>query len=118
MADEETAKLLAPREAARVLGAGVKTVGRWESQGLLEAARSAGGHRRYTAASVERLRLEREAGFLTAGQAAAVLRVGLSTPGRWADAGKLTGYRTKGGRRRFDPAEVQALLHGKAGDGP
>ncbi len=59
------------------------------------------------------------AGFLTPSAVAALFRVSSRTPRRWADAGKLTEYRTRGGHRRFSAAEVGALLRApaKAGRG-
>ncbi len=47
--------MLTTREAAHELGVGPTTVKRWADEGLLETGRTAGGHRRYTRQSVERL---------------------------------------------------------------
>jgi excisionase family DNA binding protein len=50
--DEE---YLTTREAAEALGVGPSTVKRWADQGVLEAVRTIGRHRRYRRADVERL---------------------------------------------------------------
>jgi len=36
--------------------------------------------------------------------------VSLSTVGKWADEGKLPSFRTPGGHRRFELADVEALI--------
>ncbi len=41
------AKYLPPKQAAEALGVSIKTLRRWESSGLIQAARTAGGHRRF-----------------------------------------------------------------------
>lgn len=48
--------------------------------------------------------------LLTAGQVAAAFMVSLKTVTRWVRAGRLSCTFTKGGHRRFDPGEVEALL--------
>ncbi|MBI5496273.1 MAG: helix-turn-helix domain-containing protein [Deltaproteobacteria bacterium] len=48
--------LVTVAQAARQLGVGTATVKRWCDAGLLRASRTAGGHRRFAAADVERLR--------------------------------------------------------------
>lgn len=48
--------------------------------------------------------------LLRPGQVAALFSVDTQTVGRWADDGKLTAVKTLGGHRRYDPAEVYALL--------
>ena len=45
--------LLAPHEAARLLGVGVESVGRWRRAGLLQAVRLPGGGHRYRTSVVE-----------------------------------------------------------------
>jgi excisionase family DNA binding protein len=47
--------------------------------------------------------------LLTPREVAAAFGVSPLTPVRWAEAGRLTAYRTAGGHRRFDVAEVAAL---------
>lgn len=47
--------LLAPREAAHLLGVDTKTVGRWARDGLIASMRTVGGHRRYRRRDVQRL---------------------------------------------------------------
>lgn len=47
------------REAGKMLGVSLRTVQVWVDSGLLEGWRTVGGHRRITAASVERLMRER-----------------------------------------------------------
>jgi excisionase family DNA binding protein len=50
------------------------------------------------------------AGWLSMGQASAVLGVSTATLRRWAVAGRLATFTTPGGHRRFNPAAVEALL--------
>lgn len=47
---------------------------------------------------------------LTPAEVASIFKVDPKTVTRWARAGKLTSLRTLGGHRRFDEAEVLALL--------
>ncbi|MDP9021098.1 MAG: BldC family transcriptional regulator [Actinomycetota bacterium] len=51
-------ELLTPAEVARVFGVDPKTVTRWANQGKLQPIRTLGGHRRYRASEVRRLREE------------------------------------------------------------
>lgn len=46
---------LTPREAANVLGVSIRTLYRWEDDGLISPRRTPGGHRRYPLADVEAL---------------------------------------------------------------
>ncbi len=48
--------------------------------------------------------------LLTPSEVAQLFRVDPKTVTRWAATGKLTAMRTLGGHRRFDKAEVMALL--------
>ena len=48
--------------------------------------------------------------LLTPAEVAAAFRVDPKTVTRWAKAGKLRSIRTLGGHRRYDEAEVQALI--------
>ena len=48
--------------------------------------------------------------LMTPAEVAAAFRADPKTVTRWAKAGKLTSFRTLGGHRRFDAAEVQALI--------
>ena len=52
--------------------------------------------------------------MLTPGEVAAMFRVDSKTVTRWANAGKLTSFRTLGGHRRYKEAEVRALLAGSS----
>lgn len=52
--------------------------------------------------------------LLTPAEVAARFRVDPKTVTRWADAGKLTYFRTLGGHRRYREAEVTALMNGSA----
>jgi excisionase family DNA binding protein len=49
-------------------------------------------------------------GLLTAAQAAERLGISVRTLDRYVEAGRITPRRTPGGHRRFDPADVDALL--------
>jgi len=51
--------------------------------------------------------------LMTSGQVARLFGVKPRAVRRWADARKLTVTRTLGGHRRYDPAEVHALLTGR-----
>lgn len=42
-------------EAARILGVGVDTIRRWESQGLMSSRRTPGNQRRFNRADIEAL---------------------------------------------------------------
>ena len=48
--------------------------------------------------------------LMTPAEVAALFRVDPKTVTRWADAGKLTAVRTRGGHRRYRQDEVQNLL--------
>jgi DNA-binding transcriptional MerR regulator len=53
--ETRTAALVAPRVAAARVGVTTRTLALWADAGLLQCVRTAGGQRRYLAASVERL---------------------------------------------------------------
>ncbi|KPM55676.1 DNA-binding protein [Frankia sp. R43] len=53
---------------------------------------------------------DRPSRLLKPAEVAAMFSVDTQTVGRWADDGKLTAIKTLGGHRRYDPAEVRALL--------
>lgn len=55
----EEDRLLTRAEAAAELGIGVQSVTRWAEAGKLTAVRTPGGHRRYRAADVARLKRKR-----------------------------------------------------------
>lgn len=48
--------------------------------------------------------------LLTPAEVAAIFKVDPKTVTRWAKDGKLTSIRTLGGHRRYNEAEVNALL--------
>lgn len=56
--------------------------------------------------------------WLTLGEAALFLGVDVTTLRAWADAGKVRAFRTPGGHRRFDPANLEALVEGGARSTP
>lgn len=80
-------------EVARRLGVGTSTVKRWADEGLLASLRTAGKHRRFDPAEVERFRASAEA---------ASRRPQTVGGGAETDAARLLGAR--------DPREVEALL--------
>jgi putative resolvase len=47
---------------------------------------------------------------LSISDVAVMLGVSVATVRRWADAGHLASYRTPGGQRRFNPADVDSFL--------
>ena len=51
----DTPPNLTPREAAKVLGVSIRTLYRWEDDGLINPRRTPGGHRRYRLADIEAL---------------------------------------------------------------
>jgi excisionase family DNA binding protein len=53
--------------------------------------------------------------YLTPAEVARAFSVDPKTVTRWAKAGRLSCIRTLGGHRRFDRAEVEALLARSAG---
>jgi excisionase family DNA binding protein len=48
--------ILSAGDVARLFGVGTNAVGLWADEGLLPARRTAGGHRRFRLADLERLR--------------------------------------------------------------
>lgn len=58
----EEDELLTPGEVAAIFGVDPKTVTRWAEAGKLRAVRTLGGHRRFRASEVLRLRREAEEG--------------------------------------------------------
>ncbi len=52
--------------------------------------------------------------WLTLGEAARILGVDATTLRGWADSGKVRIFRTPGGHRRFDPADLDAFLRASA----
>jgi putative resolvase len=48
--------------------------------------------------------------FLSVGDAAALLGVHTDTLRRWEKVGRLTGYRTPGGHRRYAVDELESIL--------
>ena len=54
-----------------------------------------------------------ELNLVTTGEVAKMFSVDPKTVGRWSKIGKFTDYRTPGGHRRYDMAEVLAFLQPK-----
>jgi len=52
--------------------------------------------------------------WLTLGEAAQILGVDATTLRGWADAGKIRVFRTPGGHRRFDSADLESLIQSPA----
>ena len=48
--------------------------------------------------------------LLTPAEVAAMLRVDPRTVSRWHRAGRIAGFRTPGGQRRFRESDVRALM--------
>ncbi len=55
---DDPEELLTPAEVAAMFAVGPKTVTRWARAGKLHAIKTLGGHRRYKASEVRRLREE------------------------------------------------------------
>lgn len=81
--DKEAVRPVTIQQVSQLLGVHASTIRSWERRyGILTASRTTGGHRRYTAAEVETLRLMRDhvhAG-MRAGEAAAVVMAAAQTP--------------------------------------
>ena len=61
--------------------------------------------------------MNHESQHMTSAEVAALFRVDAKTVARWAQAGKLSSFRTIGNHWRFYRAEVMALIQGdSAGD--
>lgn len=56
--------------------------------------------------------MEENEDLLTPSEVARKFKVDPKTVTRWAQAGKLTSFRTLGGHRRFKASEVEALITG------
>ncbi len=57
---EARGRLLSPAEAAKALGVHVNTLTRWARNGLINAVRTPGGHRRYWEDEVQAIREGKE----------------------------------------------------------
>jgi len=55
---EQSERLLNITEAARLLGVHANTLRGWADRGLVKAIRLPSGHRRFTPAEIDRIRLE------------------------------------------------------------
>ena len=78
MADKklpEPVKMYTSREAAGVLGVTPRTIQLWSESGILQAKKTPGGHRRYTAAAIEALTSEFDKGDSAPKQISGRLRV-------------------------------------------
>jgi CheY-like chemotaxis protein len=78
MADKklpEPVKMYTSREAAGVLGVTPRTIQLWSESGILQAKKTPGGHRRYTAAAIEALTSEFDKGDSAPKQTSGRLRV-------------------------------------------
>lgn len=47
---------------------------------------------------------------MTPGEVAGLFNVSITTVGNWADEGKLRSFRTPGGQRRFNRADVEKFI--------
>jgi len=56
-----TTRLLTTRQAAKHLGVGTTSIKRWADEGVLRCERTAGGHRRFRLAEIERFRQRQRA---------------------------------------------------------
>lgn len=54
-ADDVNTSHLTPQQAAEYLGVSIRTLYRWEDDGLINPRRTPGGHRRYPLADIEAL---------------------------------------------------------------
>jgi DNA repair protein RadD len=55
--------------------------------------------------------MEAQARFLNVGQAAAYLGVSAASLRTWSNRGLVATYRTPGGQRRYDRADLDAFMH-------
>jgi excisionase family DNA binding protein len=78
-ADEPSEPLLSLSQAASALGVSTTTVRRWSNSGELASTRTVGGHRRFPASEVRRLRAERRPPSVRVGAPPAQVLPGLKT---------------------------------------
>lgn len=64
----------------------------------------------HTYSTMEGMNVRQMPDLLTPAEVAQMFRVDPKTVTRWAKAGKLSAIRTLGGHRRYNEAEVRALL--------
>ncbi|QBE65796.1 response regulator [Pseudoduganella lutea] len=72
--NDDATEYYSTKEAAAILGVAHRTVQLWVESGVLQAWKTAGGHRRIVKASVERLVLERRQARAVSASAAAQVR--------------------------------------------
>lgn len=96
-------RVLSPRDVAAALGVSESSLKRWVDEGLIEATRTAGGHRRILAS--EAIRYVRQAGLRL--ERPELLGLGASPEDGHADPTAVAGA-----LRRADPATARALLVG------
>lgn len=99
-------RVLSPRDVAAALGVSESSLKRWVDEGLIEATRTAGGHRRILAS--EAIRYVRQAGL----RLERPDLLGLVDAVDAADAGHADPTAVAGALRRADPASARALLVG------
>ena len=130
MPGEAHERLLTPSEAAAMLGIKFRTLSAWAAAGRAPcAARTPGGHRRFSLADVEAMRVQLgrpsaepqppkarpvsdlpSRRLLTSTEVAAALDVADRTVRRWADTGVLPpAVRTPGGHGRWRRSDVERL---------
>lgn len=63
-----------------------------------------------TTSSISQASARRRSRWVSLGRACEILGVNESTVRRWADSGEIQVFRTPGGHRRFDEAELTALV--------
>lgn len=58
---QTSTEYLTPQQAAKIIGCSVRSLYRWEDDGLINPRRTPGGHRRYTHADIDQLLQRRTA---------------------------------------------------------
>lgn len=110
--------VMSPGEAARYLGISLTALRRWAAEGLVQSDRTEGGHRRYNAADIKKIKA-RLAGTLNRRDFAAAAGVSEETVTRLAKRGRLTQVVNPGGAvryRRSDAVKVRTRRRGGARD--
>ena len=111
-------------QVAAILGTTVRTIQQMVDAGVLDASKTAGGHRRVSRSSVDAVLAARRqaAGIVgtdtplesvetvTTGAAARILEVSISHIHHLVDRGELPAWKTPGGHRRVRKDAVEAFL--------
>lgn len=101
-------------EAAKILGISPDTLRRLEKRGKISIQRDTSGRRIYSQVDIEAIRrITRKSGSdsdaITIHDAAKILGVSVDSLRRWEKQGKIRGFRTPGGHRRYSLNEIDTV---------